>query len=349
MTHPSTPLAVPGITRYHRPNEAYTKIRNDFARNAKIKLRAFRVASYVLSHQDGFVQTQEQIARACGLSVTTVRAALEDLRADRYLVSRRLREGGRWIGTAYAVSDIPFTDSELAALSAPCAECECSECECSESMPPKKISSSKKINQDEEDQPSGGTPGGAPSLETPPIHEQQEEPVSKPAESLALFDIPAPDSTDEEAQAPSPSAGTVVAAFVDSYRQHHSGGNPLKKDIGRVARESKALLDTGEAGPLELTEAATEMGKGPYANIGMALKILRDRSGRRGNRQAGAPARPHTDADWAQQAQDDDRAWFEELMSDDDAIRWARQDPDEVRMLIRRYGAQLAARFEAVA
>lgn len=266
-----TPLSVVGISRYHRPAEAFTALRNDFVRNAQVSLRAFRVGAYVLSHADGFVQTQRQIARAVGLSVTTVRAALDDLRADRYLVSRRIREGGRWIGTAYAVSDVPFTEEELAALCPPGAESEGTESEHSESVPPKKTTPVRETMTSKNTSPSGG-----PAAADPP-RAQEAAPMSTP-DQPALFDLtPQPSPAEGQGDRRSPSQ-RIVAAYVDSHRAHH-GTDPTKRDIGRVARDAAALLK--QAAESELGRAATAMGKTVYANLGVQLKIVR-KGGNRG-------------------------------------------------------------------
>lgn len=340
MLQTSTPLAAIGITRYHRPTEAFSQVRNDFHRNPGISLRAYRVAGYILSHADGFVQTQKQIARACNLSVTTVRAALEDLRQGRYLVSVRLREHGRHVGTAYAVSDIPFTDAEVEALSPPGTESVCTE-----SVPHKKTihsENTKKTN------PSGGeTAGAAPrSLEPSPIHEQrQEDAVAQPAESLALFDVPAPSKAKK---AESPSAKTVTAAYVDSYRKNHSALEPPKSSIGRVARDAKALLAAAEADPSELAAAAAQMGEGRWDNLTMALKIWRERGSKRAQVRGAAPALPHDHPTWMRIADEVEAETYQELLTDDALVAWIAGDQSEVDKWVARF-PDLAARFGAVA
>lgn len=344
--HRNTPLTAVGITRWHRPTEAYSQVRNDFHRHPGHTLRAYRVAGYILSHADGFTQTQKQIARACGLSLTTVRAALEDLREERYLVSRRVREAGRWVGTAYAISDIPFTNEELAALCPPEPDSEHSHSEHSESAHPKKINASKKTTTPEKTNPSGGATADAdgPNLEVP-SPDGQEKPVVQPAAQDALFDVPAPEKA---RKAESPSARTVVAAFVESYREHHSGGDPVKSAIGRVARAAKAILSAGTAAPEELTEAARAMGAGPFNNLDVALSIHRQGGRKRKGFTPGTPARPYTDPDWQQVAVDVEREWYERLLVDDEAVRWALQDPSEVERLVAAH-PELDARFRDVA
>ena len=338
MLQISTPLTAVGITRYHRPTEAYSQVRNDFHRNPSVTLRAYRVAGYILSHADGFVQTQKQIARACGLSVTTVRAALEDLRDSRHLVSARVREHGRYVGTAYAVSDVPFTNAEVEALSGPDTESVHTESE-----PHKKIITSEKTRKKD---PSGGsTPGGArPNLKVSPIQEQrQEDAVAPPAGSLALFDVPPKPATAE-----SPSARLVVAAFVSSYRTNHSAMEPPKRSIGRVAREAKALLSAGDAAPAELESAARQMGEGQWDNLTMALKIWRERGSTRSQVRGPSPALPPSHPTWVKVAEDEDARVYQRLLHDDELVHWIAGDPSEVDKWVARH-PELAARFEAVA
>lgn len=280
-----------GITRYHRPTTNYTTLRNSFVRDATISLRAFRVGALVLSHAAGFVQTQSQLATATGLSVTTVRAALRDLADGGYLASRVIREHGRVVGTAYAISDHPFTKAELAQLTSDDVPSEpCAESVPTESAPPKKTRSRRDSSPVEEDHPSGG-PAAAGAAPT-----RQEEAAMKPGpDQVALFDAPAAEQHDP------PQAGprTVVAAYVDSYRRHQ-GGDPLKKDIGRIARDAKALLTRGEAGPSELEEAANELGCSTWSNLGMALKIMRKRaSGQPMSPTASVPPVLHNDQRWS--------------------------------------------------
>lgn len=328
------PLSTVGITRYHRPADGFTIIRDSFLRNAATSLRAFRVGAYVLSHAAGFIQTQRQIARACGLSVTTVREALVDLERDRYLARRVLRDGhGRVAGTAYAVSDQPFTDEELAQLCPPCTESECRESVHTESVPPKKTTPARETTSSEKTRPSGG------SLREPDRPSTEEDGPMPPAQELAFdLDLPEPEPPARK----EPSAADVVAAFVDSYRRHHSGADPLKRDTGRVARDAKQILDSGRATVAELSEAATAMGSGPYANLGVQLNMRRE--GRRGTR-ATVPVAPRGSFDVASASSQ--AAFLEELHRDRNVAAWVAEDPEAVQRYIA-LDPSLAAVFAAV-
>lgn len=320
-----SPLSAVGVTRYHRPQKSYTTLRNSFVRDARVSLRAFRVGAYVLSHADGFVQTQAQIAAACDLAVNTVRAALRDLAEARYLASKIVRENGRVIGTAYAVSDTPFTEVELAQLTSDDVPSEpCAKSAHTESAPPKKTRSRRDSSPGEEDQPSGGAAGAAPVED----HAPEEEPMptaTDPAQAQ-LFDVETPEPPPAEARKPV-GVQAVLAAYVTSWHEHNAEGEPLKADKARIGRDAKRMLTSGEATEVELVAAAQELGTSTWANIVTAVKIIRRRgvgNGRRTN------ATPEEHPRWA------------ELDSRQDA-RHAEEPPDaEVESLLAQY-AQVGA------
>lgn len=163
-----------------------------------------------------------------------------------------------------------------------------------------------------------------------PIEDAQEEPMRR---KPSTADQPLPlDLGDPPAKKPpAPSAGTVVAAYVDSYRRHHSGGDPLKRDIGRVAREAKELLTTGRADPGELERAAAAMGAGPWANLGQQLNIQRQQASKPANRGIAPPA-PRGSFKAASDAQ---KAQFHEKIRTNPATAaWVAEDPDAVARVI---------------
>lgn len=292
------PLAAVGVTRYHRPVKNFTSLRNSFVRDAQVSLRAFRVGAYVLSHAEGFTQTQAQIAVACGLAVNTVRAALRDLAASGYLASKIIRENGRVIGTAYAVSDTPFTQVELAQLTSDDVPSEpCAKSAHAKSAPPKKIRSRRDSSPGEEDQPSGGTADAGPVEESTTPEEQSMSTAIDPAQADLFGDMlelrPRQAGKTREMQG----AQAVVAAYVTSWHEHHAEGEPLRADKGRIARDAKRMLTTNEATEQELVAAAQELGTSTWANIATAVKIIR----RRGSGQKGgnSPAVPEGHPGWA--------------------------------------------------
>lgn len=291
-----TPLRAVGVTRYHRATKSYTTIRNSFVRNPQVRLRAFRVGVVVLSHAAGYVQTQAQLAAVCDMSVTTVRAALDDLRRAGYLVSRIVREHGRIVGTAYAISDTPFTEQEVAALTSEDVTSQpCSDSVHTESDAPKKIRSRRDSSPGEEDQPSGGAAGAA----LIDVHAPEEEPMptaTDPAQAQ-LFDVKTPEPPAAEARKPE-GAQAVVAAYVEAWREFNAEGEPLKAHKGRIARDAKALLSKGEATEQELVKAARVMASSPYANLGVQLNMQRGR--RAGSGPGNVPPVPEHDPGWAE-------------------------------------------------
>lgn len=319
-----SPLSAVGITRHHRPAKNYTQLRNSFLRHAQVSLTAFRVGAYVLSHADGFVQTQAQIAAGTGIkSLTTIRSALDDLRTHGYLVSRVIREHGRIIGTAYAISDTPFTREEVAALTSDDVPSEpCTDAVPTASVPPKKTRSRRDSSSLEEDQPSGGAPSGAavPAISSP---EEEPVPVKTDPDQVTLFDAPSPEPPSAEARKKD-GAQLVLAAYVEAWREFNPEGEPLRGHKGRIARDAKALLTKGEATEDELVKAARAMASGPFSNLGVQLNI--QRRGQRSSQAAGhAPPRPADYEGWAKGA------------AEDEARRAANPISDEVRAMKERY------------
>lgn len=169
--------------------------------------------------------------------------------------------------------------------------------------------------------------------------------MAPPAGSLTLFDVPAPTKAQK---AESPSARTVVAAYVDSYRQNHSAMDPPKRSVGRVAREAASLLKGAEADPGELEAAARQMGEGQWDNLTMGLKIYRERGSRRSQVRGPAPALPYDHPVWQKAANEEEARVYKRIMDDDELVRWIGGDQSEVDKWVSKF-PELAARFESVA
>jgi len=283
-----------GIRRYNRPERDFLMIHRTFARMSTKDLspRGTKVGLYVLSHDHGYVLTQESIARRLEMAVRTVADALKDLEAAGLLVRVEERNArGHRIGTAMHVSDVPFSPEERADLleSLPAKSAD------AESAPADpaghKKSNSKQESKEEEEQPSGGDVADAP----PPRADELEEAMSKAAiEQEGLF--PAIEKPKRPRSAPKlpDGAAAVVAAYVDSYIQHHGGARPLGSDLGKVGSAAKIILSRGEATQEDLVLCGQRMGRGPYANLFQELKFHRPRTG------AGSVPRslPHDDPAW---------------------------------------------------
>jgi len=342
----------PGVYRYKRPTQDYEPISHVFSRS-QLSARAIKVGLYVLSHVDGFTQTQAQIAFVTRMAISTVRAALLDLEAAKHLVRHVVRDdGGRVAGTAYAITDVPFTDEDLVNLgSEPCTKSVHRDSVCTESTQPKKTRLRKKTTTTKKTNPSGGAPASAgPPAETP-SHPQEEPMPTAVDEDFTLFAAPPKPKQKRKDRSEDPTARAVVAAFVDAYRLNHSGGDPQKRDVSRVGRDARALLDEGQAGVLELSTAATEMGGTQFSNLGMALKISRDRPKRNPHTRGMVPAKPNDHPHWAEvheRKQREQVQWVLRLQTEPELVEWVKEDPDEVRRLVAEH-PQLAEVFGVAA
>lgn len=233
--------------------------------------RAKFVALYVLSHDSGYVLTQEAIARRLEMAVRTVAAALKDLEKAGFLLRVEERNArGHRSGTAMHVSDVPFTDEErldlLGSLPAKSADAGSAD---AESAGPKK-SNSKQESKEEEEQPSGGS-ATAPAPEANP---SLEDAMTKPAAQAGLWDQEPPAVKPKRKEAALPEgAAAVVASFVESYQANHDGRRPLGSDVGKVASAAKLILRREEATQEQLVACAATMGRGEWSNLAQELKF----------------------------------------------------------------------------
>lgn len=178
----------------------------------------------------------------------------------------------------------------------------------------------------EQKNPSGGSLRDC----APPPTPTEEDPMPRTAPQSEALPLDLPEQPKAQGRKDEPSARTVVAAFVDSYRRHHSGGNPTRAVIGRVSRSAKAILTAGAAGPAELTAAATELGTGPYANLDTALAMHRQK----GTRHMGtiAPCPPR--GTFAEASNEADRQFCDQLKADPELAAWIVTDKAEASRLI---------------
>jgi hypothetical protein len=303
-------VSAAGIYRFSRPSRGYTPVAHQFARCRELKPRAVKVGLYILTHTDGFVQTQTRIAHVLGMDETTVRAALRDLEELRFMVRHDVRdERGHRTGTAYAVTDVPFTDEELLQLSPP-GKCPPGKTPGRKNPGPKETTPARETISPGDQSP----PGGAAVAEPEPAEDRHEEDqVPKTEQPLALFDAPPVPKSEPERRGEK-SAKDIVAAYVDSYRRH-IGGDPLKAHLGRVARDAKQMLITGQATFEELETAAGQLGNTAFANIGTQVNILR-RTRKPDITRGSCPPVPKEDPRWAAQRAAEQAAMAAELAAD---------------------------------
>lgn len=342
------------IRRGARPADQFVMVSNGFARDRRLSLAARGLGLWLLSHEDGWQITASKLASEEGVGRDKLRAYLRELEDAGYLLRDRERiHGGRLGGMLYEMHctpqepTTPRSDQRLTTQAlvdqAPV------------SGQHKKTTSKKTIPTKKKTNPSGGQTAhaAAPNLEDPSTSQEEPMAPSAPSPGLDQFELfadiqPEPPKAKDAGKPKSPaspSAGSVVASFVDAYRKAHSGQDPVKSAIGRVARDAKMLIESGRAAATELERAAAEMGGTSYNNLPVSLDKLREKPLRR---QAGVPARPHTDDHWRAVEEREKLKWYNDLVSDDDAVRWARRDPSEVDRLIAEY-PELADRFRDVA
>lgn len=246
-----------GIRRRARKADRYVQIDNAFLRDTSISIEARGMGAYLLTHTESFRVSASQLGKACGTGRDKTRRLVAELENAGYLVREQVRTAGRFDEIEFSMSDeksdvAPVTENPSTADQSP------------ETSTHKKTSSKK--TKDPEDQLSeGDTAGAAPADEIG----DAEVDVKTRTQEPTLFEVEAPPSPPVE-----PSAKDVVAAYVDSFRATHQR-EPLRRDIGRVASDAKALLKRDEAAVSELVEAATTMGKGAFSNLAMQLKINR--------------------------------------------------------------------------
>lgn len=96
-----------GIVRAPRPTRGYTEIANSTARDERLSYRARGILLRLLSNQDGYRMTSEDLAHAGREGRGAVLAALRELKVAGYLVISKRQDGrGRW-STRTIVYDTP--------------------------------------------------------------------------------------------------------------------------------------------------------------------------------------------------------------------------------------------------
>jgi helix-turn-helix protein len=272
----------------------YTKILNAFVRDTRIPHTAFRIGAYVVGHAPEFRLTQASIAKALGMHRTTVLNALAALEELGYV--RRVKHftsAGRRPDTIILGQE-PRTDAEWnELLSAHVGFPNVAETNVGKTDSVKRASSKK--NKAQEDQPSGGDAAAA----SPPAEQPEEEMPKTAAPQESLF--PGLEQPKKPRKAPALPEGpaAVVAAFVESYSQHHEGRRPLTSNIGKVGQAAKMILNREEATQEQLVLCAQAMGRTEWANLAQELEFSRKPRGRAGAAKSSRPVlTTHDDAGW---------------------------------------------------
>lgn len=259
------------VRRVNRPADQFTMVSNGFVRDVRLSFHARGVGLWLLSHTEGWECSTERIAQEAGVGRDQIRRALRELEAARYL--RRVRERspqGKLGAMLYEVQCVPFEDEtpgqdqrlETQALAGQAL-----------ADNQHKKTNSKKIT--EEDQPSGRDRAAAQ-----PAGAEEEAEMPKPSpDQEALF--PSPEKAKKPRKAPKlpEGAAAAVAAYVESYTQHHGGQRPLNSSIGKVGAAAKSILSKGDATQEELLRCCEKMGRGPYTNLHQELQFSRPARG----------------------------------------------------------------------
>ena len=315
------------IRRGPRPADRFTLVSNGLARDGRLSFKARGLALYLLSHAEGWQTSVRTIAKANGVGREQVSTGLAELIKYGYLRRRQVRDSDSGVlGEAeYLIQCEPFEDHETPdADRGP--ETRPRETRHRETEPHKKNSSKNNISR--EDHPSGGDGSAAPGAhaddpEENPTPEEDEMPTATDPAQAQLFDVEAPEPPAAEARKPE-GAQAVIAAYVEAWRKHNDGADPLRASKGRIARDAKAMLAKGEATQEELEASARAMASGPFSNLGVQLNIYR-RGGRGGSVAGHSVPRPNDYEGWARGAAED-------------AERRARDGvPEEVHALRAQY------------
>jgi len=220
-----------GIRRRARKADQFVQIDNAFLRDEALSIEARGLGAYLLTHSEGFRVTAAALGKACGTGRDKTRRLVQELETAGYLVREHSRESGRFSTDEFSMSD------EKAQVEASDWKPVTGD-QSPETAPHKKTNSKNTI---ENTTPPGGDDFAA-------------------APDGGMF--PAPEQPKAE---PVFSAGTVVAAYVDSYRAK-TGGDPTKRYIAQVGREAKALIEQGRD-HVAILASAVALGKTAYPTL----------------------------------------------------------------------------------
>lgn len=273
------------VRRVNRPADHFTMISNEFVRDSRLSFHARGVGGWMLSHAAGWETTTEAIAKDAGVGRDQIRRALTELEGAGYLRRTRDRSAGGKLGPmVYEIQCTPF--EPVPAGQNQRLENQALVDQALVSRRHKKTTSKNTTQED----PSGGAAAAAPEAEHV---EDAVKTRTKQPEPAGLFEV-------ERPPAPEPhGAAAVVASYVLAFRKAHGETDPVKSHKGRVARDAKQILDSGQATEAELVAVAARLGAGDFANLGTELAISRRTSPKPG-RPGMAHAAPNDDPRWAQ-------------------------------------------------
>ena len=97
-----------GIFIGRRPEAAFTRVPNEWARDPKLSMKAKGLLTYLLSHEDGYRLTIEQVIAETADGKAAIYAAIKELMERSYLRREQERKpGGKVAEVHYYVADCP--------------------------------------------------------------------------------------------------------------------------------------------------------------------------------------------------------------------------------------------------
>jgi predicted transcriptional regulator len=92
------------IKLYRTDNQPFSQIPNDAIRDPRISSNAFRLLAYLMSHQDGYEITYEQIERQTGLGRKAINSARDQLiQLGWVLTERPKRNDGKFASVTWSL------------------------------------------------------------------------------------------------------------------------------------------------------------------------------------------------------------------------------------------------------
>lgn len=99
------------VRRGRMAADDFAHVSNQFARDARLSLKARGLGLWLFSHRDGWELSVRSIAKQVGAGVESVQNALKELEEHGYLTRQQANENGRFGEMDYVVTDIPAGDT----------------------------------------------------------------------------------------------------------------------------------------------------------------------------------------------------------------------------------------------
>ena len=93
------------VNLYRKDNQPFAQIPNDAIRDPRITPNAFRLLAYLMSHQDGYALTYDQIERQTTLGRYAINQAAQQLSSLGWIQVDRPKVAGRFVAKSWTVLD----------------------------------------------------------------------------------------------------------------------------------------------------------------------------------------------------------------------------------------------------